>query len=220
MEDSWWYRGRARVISRSLTCLRTAQGRALDVGAGYGGMADTLKKFAKELDGTEPDEESRAQAKQRGYTNMYAELGDTRLPYNLIAMFDVLEHIENDSALLAQLNTMLEPRGYLALTIPAFQWLWSEHDVAHHHFRRYTTSSVRKVLEQASFEIVYMSYWNMALFIPAALVRLTGKSGAGSLALPKIIDKIFFAIVYAESFLLPWIRLPFGTGIVVLARKK
>jgi hypothetical protein len=98
--------------------------------------------------------------------------------------------------------------------------MWSEHDVLHHHFRRYTKSSLRKALEAAGFEVVYMSYWNMLLFIPAAIVRLLGRSGAGTLSLPRFLDSTFFSIVYVESLYMPLLRLPFGTGIVALARKK
>jgi SAM-dependent methyltransferase len=219
MEDSWWYRGRARVIARVLSCMKTTPRRALDLGAGYGGMIDTLKSSVYEVDGVEPDEESRKRAEQRGYRVVYLGLDMTAPPYDLIALFDVLEHVEDDYALLLKLHSMLTEDGHLALTVPAFQWLWSEHDVEHHHFRRYTTSSACAVLQRAGFDIRYISYWNMLLFIPAALVRLMGRSGAASLTLPPLLDQLFYAIVYMESFLQPWLRLPFGTGIVVLARK-
>lgn len=221
MEDSWWYRGRARTISRVLTRVRGTQEKILDLGAGFGGMADTLTHYTHELEGTEPDEASRAQATARGYSNMYEDLSSVKPPYNLVALFDVLEHVEDDHALLADLHTLLVQDGYLAMTVPAFQWLWSEHDVAHHHYRRYTTRSVRTVLEAAGFKVEYISYWNMLLCIPAAIVRVVFKrSGDASIGSSKLLDMAFYAVVYLESLLMPFISFPFGTGIVVLARKK
>lgn len=221
MEDSWWYKGRAHVAKRVLSRIQGKQKRALDLGAGFGGMSSVLHTCAEMVEGVEPDSESREHAASRGYAHMYENLDDTLPPYNLVAMFDVLEHVEDDKSLLIKLNGMIESKGYVALTVPAFQWLWSEHDVAHHHFRRYTTSSVRAVLEHAGFEVVYASYWNMLLFIPAAIVRLIfGRSGSSSIGMSKILDTIFLAVIYAESLLIPFMPLPFGTGIVMLARKK
>lgn len=220
MEDSWWYRGRSAVISRALTRVKGPVARTLDIGAGFGGMADILNVVSDELEGTEPDEESRTEATRRGYSHMYEHLESAVPAYDLVALFDVFEHVEDDAALAERVESLLSSRGYIAMTVPAFSWLWSEHDVLHHHFRRYTTREVRNLLERANFEIVYLSYWNMALLLPAALVRATGKSGAASLALPTFLDNLFFLVVKIESMLMPWLSLPWGTGIVAVARKK
>jgi SAM-dependent methyltransferase len=220
MEDSWWYRGRSVVIDRALGTLKASPTRILDIGAGFGGMADVLHTHGSELEGTEPDQASRDEAKRRGYREMYAELDEVTPPYDLAVLFDVFEHVEDDHALAQKINQLLNQDGSIAMTVPAFKWLWSEHDVLHHHYRRYTTREVKTLLEQAGFEILYCSYWNMLLFFPAALVRMTGNSGAASLSLPKFLDALFFLIVKVESWLMPWASLPFGTGIVAVAQKR
>jgi len=219
MEDSWWYRGRALVVGKALSVVARVPGRAFDVGAGFGGMAATLLRYASELDGTEPDQGAREKARARGYMNIYADLSAAHPPYDLIAIFDVLEHVADDVAFLDELRGALADDGSLVLTVPAFPWLWSEHDVSHHHFRRYTRRSLRAALERSGFEVSFLSYWNMFLFIPAAIVRMLGGSGAASLALPHFLDALFYAVVRAESLLLPALRLPFGTGIIAVVRK-
>src|SRR3569832_2344911 len=126
--------------------------QALDVGAGYGGMAPVLLRYADRLEGTEPDQESRVQAVSRGYARMYEELDEAAGPYDLAVFFDVFEHIEDARAFAAKAHTLLSPGGYLAMTVPVFMWLWSQHDVEHHHFRRYSKAQAKKQQKKAGFE--------------------------------------------------------------------
>ncbi|MCR4280883.1 MAG: class I SAM-dependent methyltransferase, partial [Candidatus Kaiserbacteria bacterium] len=128
--------------------------------------------------------------------------------------------IEHDREFFLKAHGALKSGGRLAITVPAFQFLWSIHDINHHHFRRYTKASMCAVLNEAEFDIEYASYWNMTLFIPAAIVRLLGKSGDSTLKMPRFLDTIFFAIVKAESLLIRFFPLPFGVSLVFIARKK
>lgn len=222
MEKSWWYRGRAAAIHAALArCGAHTVADVLDFGAGYGGMHVELSKLGKNIYAFEPDEEARTAAKNRGYAQVFST-EDSALgrKYDFVGLFDVVEHIEHDYEFLMKAHSALQERGRLLITVPAFQFLWSVHDTNHRHFRRYTKASMRRVLNNAGFDVEYISYWNMALFIPAAIMRLLGKSGDSALKMPRSLDAIFFAIVKVESLLMRFVPLPVGVSLVVIARKK
>jgi SAM-dependent methyltransferase len=221
MERSWWYRGRARVVSAALrnVGVRNAQ-RILDFGSGFGGMYDALATIGKNVYAFEPDREAEIESKKRGYTAIYPTAEQALAQqYDLIGLFDVLEHIEKDRDFLIAAHAALAERGTLAITVPAFQFLWSEHDVSHHHFRRYTTARLREDLHATGYEIAYIGYWNMILFAPAYLARMLNRSGESSFGLPKIIDAILYACVCIEAFFIRYIPLPFGVSVITVARK-
>ncbi len=221
MEDSWWYRGRAAVVHTVLTheIGHLPLEDALDFGAGYGGMRKYLKFFCSQVYGFEPDAAASAIAGNRGYTQIFSSAEEALARrYSLIGLFDVVEHMKDDRAGIEDVKNSLVSSGYLVVTVPAFQYLWSVHDINHHHYRRYTRASLKKLLEEKGLEVTYISYWNTILFIPAALMRLMGSSGESVLSLPVFLNALFFALVRIEAFLLRFISLPFGTGLVAVAR--
>jgi SAM-dependent methyltransferase len=221
-EQSWWYRGRAHVVSAALARAKVQPvENALDFGAGYGGMSEHLAEHARNVFAFEPHADARAMAEKRAYKAVLANENDVfARRWDLVGLFDVVEHIEDDRAFLTRLRGSLGDRGLLAITVPAFQFLWSSHDVNLHHFRRYTRTTLAQVLDETGYEIAYMSYWNAALFIPAALMRMIGRSGESGLGLPGIIDSTFFGLVMSETVISRVLRLPFGTGLVAIARKR
>lgn len=221
-EGSWWYRGRVSAIKSALARSHIAQvNDVLDFGAGYGGMREELSKIGTRVYAFEPDSEARKAATGRGYAQVFGTEGEALArTYDLIGLFDVVEHIEDDREFLLRLKSALDEYGYLAITVPAYQFLWSSHDVANMHFRRYTRASICKLLKECGFTVEYASYWNTVLFPLALTARVLGFSGESSFGLPRAIDAIFYACVVVESWLMRFVRLPFGVSIVVIARKK
>ena len=140
--------------------------------------------------------------------------------YDVVAAFDVIEHIEDDAAFISALSERLVQGGVLLATVPAFQFLWSEHDIEHEHFRRYTVQTIRTLLEAHGFQVLYSKYWNMSLFVPAMMLRLMNKTGQSGLTPPGIIDRVLKTVLFVESKILPHLPYTIGTGIVVVARKK
>lgn len=223
IEDSWWYRGREAVVRSAFvrSAGKAILREALDFGAGYGGMSKSLKTFCSQMYAFEPDDGARKVASTRGYTRVFSSAEEALARhYSLIGLFDVVEHMQDDRAGIENIKRALLPGGYVVITAPAFQCLWSGHDINHHHFRRYTKATMRKLLEEKGFEVTYMSYWNTFLFVPAALMRLVGRSGESALALPTFLNALFFTMVRIEAFLLRFVPLPFGTSIVAIAQKE
>ena len=221
MEASWWYRARANVVRTVLERSRPASKAkcALDVGSGFGGMRDELSRASESVYAWEPNKDAHEALHQRGYEKVY-DKEDAALAqsYDLVGMFDVLEHMEDDRGFLIRLLGSLTLDARLVITVPAFPFLWSVHDELNNHYRRYTTSSLSKVLSQAGYQIEFVSYWNALLFLPAALVRLFGKTGENALSLPKGLNDLILGVVRAETVALRGTKLPFGTSMVAVAR--
>lgn len=222
-EHSWWYKGRALAIRATLvrSHVATTVESALDFGAGFGGMYAELARLSQRVYAFEPDAGARTTAAQQGYVSSYTTAAEAlSKQYGLIGLFDVIEHIEDDTAFLTSLRDALIQGGLLAITVPAFQFLWSEHDVEHQHFRRYNKRSLSKLLLGAGYEILAISYWNTLLFLPAALVRLLGRSGSSALGFSGFINTLLLFVVNIESKILRFCALPFGVSLVVVARKR
>ena len=192
----------------------------LDFGAGYGGMHDELAKQGS-VSAFEPDAGAQAIVKRRGYQTVYdsadAAFGKR---YDLIGLFDVVEHIEDDRAFLTRAKDALEKRGMLIITVPAMPFLWSTHDVLNHHFRRYTRATLQSVLEDTGYTIEYLSFWNTLLFVPAATMRLLGKTGESSVGLPRALDNILYSLIRVETRVMRLFPLPLGISLIALARKR
>lgn len=176
-EHHWWYRGRRRVIRAELDRLPLpANARVLDAGCGSGRTLQELVAYG-EVCGIELDAEAAEMARRR-------EHGDVRvgrleqLPwsdeaFDLITCLDVIEHVPDDVAALAELRRVCRPGGWLLVTVPAYQALWSQHDEANHHFRRYSRAGLRQATRAAGWQVQRVSSFNSLLLAPAAAVRLT-----------------------------------------------
>lgn len=220
MEKTWWYRGRAAAVRTALSKAHPAPARVLDYGAGFGGMGSLLRESGADVYAYEPNEEARVACVARGYAGVFAtETEALAEQYDAICLFDVLEHLEDDAGFLARAQSAITPNGVLLFSVPAFPFLWSVHDVEHQHFRRYTRVSFKRLLSHTGYKAIFASYWNMLLFFPAALMRLLGKTGESGLMLPWPLEQLFLTIVCVEAFVMRAIPLPFGTGLVVVARK-
>ena len=192
--DHWWFVGRRRIVAALIERFRPkAQPLAiLEVGCGTGSNIPLLQQYGA-VDAIEPDDHARAFAAERsgiairgGYLPDGVVLEDGR--YDLIVLLDVLEHIPEDRASLGVLRRKLAPGGRLLLTVPAMPRLWSAHDVAHHHQRRYTMRALEAVVHGAGFRTLHRTHFN-SLLLPVVvavrfLKRLRGAEGGDDDALP------------------------------------
>jgi len=222
----WWFCGRRAILGRLIEGLKLpADARILEIGCGTGGNLRMLGGFgavsAMELDAT-----ARAIATQKhaGRYEIHAGSCPADIPFagrkfDLVCMFDVLEHIEEDTATLAAVKELLAPGGRFIVTVPAYRWLWGAHDVFLHHKRRYRSSELASKAREAGLAPVRISYFNTLLFPLAALVRLKDKltgnplaSGTGIPAAP--VNALFKWLFLSERHLLERANLPFGVSLV------
>jgi SAM-dependent methyltransferase len=174
-EHHWWYRGRRRIIVAELDRLPLPpQGQLLDAGCGSGRTMEELTSYGS-VRGIELSPEAAELARHRGFEVEIGRLEE--LPweadtFGLVTCLDVIEHTPDDRLTLAELRRVTRPGGFLVVTVPAYQALWSYHDEANHHYRRYSRRMLRSSAEAAGWRLERMTSFNSVLLAPAAAVRL------------------------------------------------
>jgi SAM-dependent methyltransferase len=145
--------------------------------------------------------------------------------FDLICLFDVLEHIDADVETLAALAPRLASGGWLMLTVPAYAWLWSEHDEHLHHKRRYTARRLRAKIAAAGLHPARISYFN-TLLLPLVAAgrckdRLMRRNTPTGTRIPREpLNGVLQAVFGSERFLLRGANLPFGVSLLALSRAR
>lgn len=232
----WWFAGRRDVIRAIFqTRLSTTAGETrsiLDVGCGTGGMLPLLQEFGK-VEGIDSAPEAVRHCRQRFGDQIPVSLG--RLPEaivegekkDVITAFDVIEHIDDDAEVLATIAARLTSDGLLVCTVPAYEWLWSQHDEVNRHMRRYTKALLTDRLTSAGFDVSFISYFNMFLLPAVAAVRMAQrvvKAPAGRRSdfdrSPAVLNAVLRRFLTVEAALLCRRSLPFGVSLVAVGRKR
>nr|WP_295111485.1 class I SAM-dependent methyltransferase [uncultured Caulobacter sp.] len=227
--DHWWFVARRGILRRLIARIGVPAGaRILEVGCGAGGNVPLLREFGT-VSAIEPDQDSREYAADRLGQPVEHGLLPDGLPFapetfDLVCAFDVVEHVDDDEGAVMALARLAKPGGAILTTAPAYQWMWSHHDVLHHHKRRYRLPAYRALFEQAGLEIEAATYFNTLLFVPAAvqrlIKRLLGDQSADDAMPPAWLNKALTTVFALEGPLATGTGLPFGMSIAVVARKK
>lgn len=229
-ESYWWFVARNRII-KDLTAHYSGLSKGavvLDVGAGTGGFAKLISESYSPIC-MDTSDLALDYCKKRGLPNIYkgllSDFVATGEHVDGVFMLDVVEHIEDDKGVVEQVYGLLPDNGAFVVSVPAYMWLWSRHDVMHMHYRRYTKKRLNKLLQDAGFQIEYSTYFNTFLFFPAVLKRFYDKLKGEkdeyrpvddvSLGVNKMLTRIFLS----ESKLLKHFTFPFGVSILTIARK-
>jgi len=142
--------------------------------------------------------------------------------YDLVAVLDVVEHIEDDVAALAGMRSLLRPGGKILIAVPAHQWMWSAHDVVNHHHRRYSKTTLKAAIAQAGLVPERLGYFNSLLFPLAAAARvmgrLTGRDDSDDSPPPPAVNALFERIFRLERHLVG--RVPMGPGVSIVTLAK
>jgi SAM-dependent methyltransferase len=175
-ERHWWYRGRRRIIEVELGQLPLPpHALVLDAGCGSGRTLPELERYG-EVSGIELSPDAAEVARGRGAYDVrigrLEELPWGDETFDLITCLDVIEHTPDDRVTLRELHRVTRPGGYLVVTVPAYQALWSQHDVENHHFRRYEREPLRRAAGDAGWTVTRMTSFNSLLLPIAASVRL------------------------------------------------
>jgi len=219
LEDThWWYRERRHLLARALSGVRP--GDALDIGAAGGGNTRVLRDLGWRPVALEYGAEGAEVAFERGLLTLRADA--TRLPVDeasldLVVAFDILEHLEDDDLAVREIARVLRSDGTFLVAVPADPRLWSAHDEAVDHVRRYTRETLSGVLHRGGFDIVDMASWNV-LLRPVVMMRRKKASGSDLDDLHPLVNAGLRAIITAERYL-PVKQLP-GVTLLVTARPR
>ena len=232
--DHFWYVARKGLIRRLLDSHyrgTIADRVILDIGCGTGTELPVLAGFGKVV-GLDNNAEALKLVAEKGFEPLlgdlrFDDLGDNL--YDAVCLFDVLEHLPEDEDALAKIFRSLKPGGSLFFTVPAFNAIFSQHDRAMGHFRRYEKGRIDDLLRRAGFRKIDTGYWNFWLFLPVAAMRLVKKLfnknkradelGTEASNLPKPLNALLLAILDSEKYLFGRVRLPFGLTIYGAAEK-
>ena len=225
----WWFTARHRILDGIIERIvrPPSNARILELGAGTGHNLAMLSRFGR-VEASELDPGARQLASQRlGRPVVEATLPDLSMfsakTYDLIALLDVLEHVPDDKGSLDAILERLKPGGALLLTVPINPWMWTAHDVAHHHHRRYRKQEIRKLALDSGYEIELLSPFNSLLFPPIAAVRLmgklTGKDDSDDAMPSPPVNKALDLIFGLERELVGRVPLPFGVSLVAVLRR-
>lgn len=214
----WWYAERRALVRRLVSPL--PPGRALDVGCGGGGNTGVLRDLGWRVSGLEYSPAAAGLATSRG---LDVVRGDARrLPFadasmDLVMSTDMWEHIDDDEAVARETFRVLKPGGRLLVAVPCSMSLWSGHDVALGHVRRYEKPELTGLMERAGLEVVDVRSWNVLLRPVVRARRRSNTSESEMEQVHPVLNAGLRAAVATERFL-PLHRLP-GVSLVVRAVK-
>ena len=235
-DKSFWFQHRNNVISEGVKKFNK-ENIFFDVGGGNGFVSKRLQDDGFDSYLIEPGFDGSKNAKNRGVNNVICstiqEIGLDEKSIYSIGLFDVVEHIKEDKHFLNEINTYLKDDGYLYITVPAYDLLWSQEDVEAGHFRRYTIPSITKILKSSGFKIEYSTYIFSILVIPIFLFRvlykrLMNKEDENKIdkvrkdhevkntMLQKLLETVF---TFELFFVKRKIKIPFGGSCFIICRK-
>lgn len=228
----WWFVGRRAILRQLIDDINIpSDAKILEVGCGTGGNLEMLLEYG-EVFAFEYDSSAREMAISRNGHKAKIEMGacPNAIPFHeelfdLICIFDVLEHIEKDIETIFELRKRLKKNGKILITVPAYQWLYGSHDVYLHHIRRYSKSNLKIVANDGGCSIIKIGYFNTLLFPLALFKRLKDKiikpdQGAGIENIPKYFNAILSNIFGFERHLINRVSLPAGVSLFCLLKNK
>ena len=231
LEDRyWWFVGRRRLLRNLLQRYAPDAELILDIGCGTGGTLTALDDLGA-LVGTDLSPDALDFCALRGHRCLVRSRAE-ELPFetgtfDVAICADMLEHLDDDEKGFAEVMRILKPGGTALMTVPAYPWLWSEHDEALSHRRRYLAGDLRAKIVAAGGEVLKVSH-DVSFVFPIVLVvrllnrlrlRKLGKPHTQLMSLPGWLNRFFTGLQAVEAWLVTRVNLPVGTSIVAVARK-
>ncbi len=230
----WWFVGKRFLVKSALEQLYVdglSNGKTLDIGCGTGMIMRLLQGFGPAY-GTELSWEAIRFLKQRDLELIIRSDANEALSFkdntfSVVTCLDVLEHLDNDFSLLKEMLRVCKSGGHVIVTVPAFELLWSPHDTALHHKRRYTKQQMLEKIRHFNCTVVKCSYYNAILLLPVLVVRklktlLSNNKAVRSdffIRLPAWMNRILSFLFVCEIYCLRYLNLPFGVSLLLILQK-
>lgn len=230
----WWFLGKRYLIDFLLKTYLSHDGRnrLLDVGCGTGLVLELMKSHGPAF-GIELSGDAISFLRRRNLNLVVQSDASQALPFkndvfSIITCLDVLEHLRNDIFLVEEMFRICKPGGFIIITAPAMNCLWSEHDEALHHKRRYTKKELLNRLVAVNCHVKKATYFNTSLFMPIFAIRkikaiFKQKSVAQSdffIPLPGWVNACLYFFYSKELTLLKSLTFPFGVSLLAILQKQ
>ena len=228
---NFWFRARNQLILHALRTFAPGMRNFLEIGCGTGFVLHGVRASFPDVDavGSELFVEALGYASKRLPGVVFMQMDARHIPFrqslDVVGAFDVIEHIEDDEAVLREIHQALRPGGTLFVTVPQHRWLWSEQDDYAHHVRRYTRHELQQKLSAAGFRVAWQTSF-VSLLLPMMLVsRLGGRAGKNpdpfrEFRIPRWLDSMLFLAMRVELGLIKiGLRMPAGGSLMMVARK-
>ncbi len=219
--NSFWHKAKLTLIDTLLSRVSLKDVSILNVGAGDGSDLKIINKYGK-ITVIDTNEQAIEHIPENlCVLKKYCNAEDISFPENsfdIVVAFDVLEHIENDNKAIAEFRRILKVDGYLIITAPAHNWMFSTYDQILGHFRRYSGKELK--LKLMNFRQIYFSYWNFFLLIPMILERFRNNKNYKIKKFNRITNFIGYMILMFENYLMRYgIKFPTGGTICAIYKK-
>lgn len=226
-ETHWWFQGKKMLVEQTIAAAGVRGGRLLDVGCGTGMFLRVLAHYGS-VCGVDISEQALAYCRQKVSAELTLGSGD-QLPFPdgsfcFVSLLDIIEHAADDLSVLKEAYRVCRPGGAALVTVPAFPFLWGNHDLAHDHKRRYRLPELKRVGKQAGFTVERITYTNFFIFLPvlirrALLVRWWKSAESDLVATPALLNSLLLSLGSMEARLLSHADFPWGVSLLMLLRK-
>jgi SAM-dependent methyltransferase len=230
-EKHWWFAARSIIVRRIIEKYGNLKpgDTILDIGCGTGAILKSLSETYRVV-GIDMSPLAVEYSKKRGLTEVFQmtaeEFPAERYDVKAALLLDVVEHIDDDLSVLQRAREIVGRDGRVIVTVPAYMWMWSAHDVLHHHKRRYSARQLRDVLERAGLEPVKFTFYNTLLFPIGAAKKLLDRGKSATIDATKLdtpspaMNSMLKAIFASEKGIIPNINLPFGISLLAVSKPK
>jgi len=225
--DYWWYVARTDLLHAALSTYAEGRTTVLDIGSADGPSAGWLHDGTRHLASLDIDPRGLG---SNGVCGSALSLPFADGSFDMVSAFDVIEHCDPEADALAEVARVLQPGGTFLMAVPAYQWAWTDFDVANGHHRRYTKQRAVTALERAGFRVERATYGFTSVFPGFLAERLARRlkerkhtSAVDVVEVPEVPRPLHHALLAAtkvdETLLRHRVDLPFGSSVFVAATK-
>ena len=221
-QNHFWFKSRRKLISQVFNKFISKKNKIIEIGAGTGNIARMLSNEGYDLSIGEIHPNGIEYALKNNDKNLLIYQFDImhnpfKYHFDVVGLFDVLEHIEDDKLAINNISKMLKRGGKIILTVPAHMWLWCEEDDISNHFKRYELDNLKELLKDEGFSINYATNFFISI-VPLLYLRTKHKS-SDEITINPIINFILSIISNIENKILKFISSKIGGSIIIVAEK-